>query len=283
VGLALGVLSGAGLLYAGHGLVADFSGQEHVLWYEKTSYFGTFTATFVNRNSFATAYTGLVLVVTTGLLLASFEEGGTERGLRARLIASALLLTQSPGGFFAGSAGLCVPLAAFALGRGSRRGLGLRAAAPILAGGIGLFSLGGEATDACLAGTEGDAADRGRLQAIAERPFMGRGRGSFADVFRMVRDAEVPQDVVITHNSDLEPALEVEVAAAALLVPAFAALFLRCLTSVRVRRRDGICPSIEVGATVLVAVHSSVDFSLQIPAVAAATYALMMGVAVAQS
>jgi hypothetical protein len=43
-----------------------------VLWYEKTSHFGTLTATFVNRNSFATAYAGLVLVVTTGLLLASF-------------------------------------------------------------------------------------------------------------------------------------------------------------------------------------------------------------------
>jgi hypothetical protein len=35
-------------------------------------------------------------------------------------------------------------------------------------------------------------------------------------------------------------------------------------------------------ATVLVAAHSAVDFSVQIPAVAA-TYALIMGVAVAQS
>jgi hypothetical protein len=45
--------------------VADFSGQEQVLWYEKTSYFGMLTATFVNCNSFATAYAELVLVVTT--------------------------------------------------------------------------------------------------------------------------------------------------------------------------------------------------------------------------
>jgi hypothetical protein len=44
------------------------------------------TATFVNRNGFPTAYAGLVLVLTTGLLMAWFEaEGGTEHGLRARL------------------------------------------------------------------------------------------------------------------------------------------------------------------------------------------------------
>jgi O-antigen ligase len=282
------VLSGAGLLYTGHGLVGDFSGREQVLWYEKTGYFGTLTATFVNRNSFATAYAGLVLVGTTGLLLASFDgEGGTERGLRARLhdlltallergqllilawVTIALLLTQSRGGFFAGSAGLCVLLGAFALRRGSRPGLALGAAAPILAGRIGLFSLGGEATNARLAGIEGDAAERGRLQAIAERPLTGWGHGSFADV--LVRDAEVPQDVVMAHNSDLELALELGVPAAALLVLAFTALFLRCLTSVRVRGRDA-----------LVAAHLAIDFSLQIPAVAA-TYALIVGVAVAQS
>jgi hypothetical protein len=266
-----------------------------VLWYEKTSYFGMLTATFVNCNSFATAYAELVLVVTTRQLLASFEEGGPERGLHARLhgpltallergrllrawvtIAGALLLTQSRGG----SAGSCVLLAAFALRRDSRPGLALGAAAPILAGGIGPFSLGGEATEARLAGIEGDAAERGRLQAIAERPLTDWGHGSFADVFRMMRDAEVPQDIVMAHDS--EPALEQGMPAAALLVLAFAALFLRCLTSVRVRGRAALDPCIEVGATVLVAANSAVDFSLQIPA-ATANYALIMGVAVAQS
>ena len=61
-----------------------------------------------------------------------------------------------------------------------------------------------------------------------------------------------------------------------------AALFGRCLMGVRVRRRNAIYPCIGVAATVLIAVHSTVDFSLQNPAVAA-TYALLMGAAVAQS
>ena len=162
-------------------------------------------------------------MVTTGPLMASFKaEGFTQRGLRALHgltalllergwllilawvpIASALLLTPSHGGFFAGSAGLCVLLAAFLLRRGSRPGLAMGAAAPILVGGIGLCSLGGEATNARM---EGDAAERGCLyalilQAVAARPLTGWDHGSFADVFRMVRDAKVPQDIVKAHNS----------------------------------------------------------------------------------
>ncbi len=61
-----------------------------------------------------------------------------------------------------------------------------------------------------------------------------------------------------------------------------AALFGRCLVGARVRRRNAVYPCIGVGATVLIATHATVDFSLQIPAVAA-TYALLMGAAVAQS
>jgi len=304
--LAFLVLSCAGLLYAGYGLVAYFSGLELVLWLEKTSYFGSLTSTFVNRNSFAT-YAGLVLVVATGLLLTSLEEEvGPEWSLRTRLLglltvflergwpvilawvtlASALILTQSRGGLLAAFTGLCALLATFTLRRSSYSSLAVIATAPILAAGIALFAISGEGTDARLAGAEGDIAARTHLyalalEAVAERPVTGWGHGSFPDVFRMMRDAAVQQDVVMAHNSYLEAALELGVPGAALLVLAIAALLLRCLIGAQVRRRDAIYPCIGIGATVLVATHSLVDFSLQIPAVAA-TYALIMGAAVAQ-
>jgi hypothetical protein len=121
-------------------------------------------------------------------------------------------------------------------------------AAPILGGGIGLFSLGGEATDARLAAIEGEAAERGRLRAIARRPLTDCGHGSFADVFCRVRNAEVPQDLLMAHNSELG----VGVQAAALPVLAFVALYLCSLIAVRVRGRDAVCSYVEVGATVLV-------------------------------
>jgi hypothetical protein len=283
-----GALSGAGLLYA---LAANFSGQEQILWCEKISCFGSLLATFVNLVSFAPASAGLV--VTTGQFLAPFEaKGGTEWGPWARLpdlptfplkqrcrllilawvtIASTLQLTKSPRGFFAGSVGLCVLLADFALRRSSRLGLAFGAVAPVPAVGIGLFFLGGGATDAL----EGNAAAR---EAIAELPLIIWGHSSFADVFGMVGEAEVPQDVTTAYNSALAQAPERGVSAA-LLVLAFITLFLRCLTSVRGSAAVYAC---EVGATVLIAALSAVGFSLQIPAVAA-NYTCIISVAVAQS
>ncbi|MEE8430492.1 MAG: prepilin-type N-terminal cleavage/methylation domain-containing protein [Candidatus Desulfatibia sp.] len=59
-------------------------------------------------------------------------------------------------------------------------------------------------------------------------------------------------------------------------------LGLTCVFGIRRRQRDWVYPSVGVAATILVVIHSLVDFSLQIPAVAI-TYACIMGVACAQS
>jgi hypothetical protein len=50
----------------------------------------------------------------------------------------------------------------------------------------------------------------------------------------------------------------------------------------RRRRREAVYSCVGFASTVLVAAHSTVDFSLQIPAVAV-TYCLIMGAACAQS
>ena len=55
-----------------------------------------------------------------------------------------------------------------------------------------------------------------------------------------------------------------------------------CWVGIRRRRRDRIYPAIGVAATALVAAHSTVDFSLQIPAVAV-SYAFLLGLGCAQS
>ncbi|MEJ2535205.1 MAG: hypothetical protein P8008_07010, partial [Gammaproteobacteria bacterium] len=59
-------------------------------------------------------------------------------------------------------------------------------------------------------------------------------------------------------------------------------LALVCLAGLRRRGRDWAYPATGFAATVLVAVHSTVDFSLQIPAVAL-LYSTILGVGVAQS
>ena len=55
-----------------------------------------------------------------------------------------------------------------------------------------------------------------------------------------------------------------------------------CWVGIRRRRRDRVYPAIGVAATALVAAHSTVDFSLQIPAVSV-SYAFILGLACAQS
>ena len=55
-----------------------------------------------------------------------------------------------------------------------------------------------------------------------------------------------------------------------------------CLRGVLVRKRDTSYPAVGLAATALIAVHSAVDFSLQIPGVAVPYFALL-GAACAQS
>ncbi len=111
-------LSGVG--YATYGLVVHFGGYDSILWYPRWSYHDSLTATFVNRNSFAT-YAGLVILVLIGQLWRSvrkaqsvsgrsFEQGHRLNELAARtwpsvigiiVVFMALLLTQSRGGLLA--------------------------------------------------------------------------------------------------------------------------------------------------------------------------------------
>ena len=59
-------------------------------------------------------------------------------------------------------------------------------------------------------------------------------------------------------------------------------VFLMCVKGVANRRRNVVLPAIGIGATVLLGLHSVVDFSLQIPGITA-SYAFLLGLACAQS
>ena len=84
------------------------------------------------------------------------------------------------------------------------------------------------------------------------------------------------------HNTYLENALELGVPAAAALVLAIGWIVIICVSAVLRHRRQAFLPCLGVSATVLVGLHATVDYSLQIPAVAMA-YAAILGAACAQS
>jgi len=305
--MALIGLSVAGIAYAAYGLVDKFSGANMVLWYVKTAYRDTVTGPFVNRNSFAT-YAGLGLLCLSGLIVKLSEETASPRasgrfravqfiealgGGRVLLVAgwavllTALLLTDSRGGVVSGLVGLAAFLAAiWTRPKPGRAGARLAAAAIVL-GGLGLVAWSGEQVELRLADTTPQSEQRAivyelALKGIDRSPGFGTGLGTFAEAFRFDRDDRIHGYWDKAHDTYIEDALELGIPATFILLTGLAAMLLRCAKGVRDRRRDSVYSCVGVGATILVAVHSLVDFSLAIPAIAA-TYALIMGVAVAQS
>jgi O-antigen ligase len=121
------------------------------------------------------------------------------------------------------------------------------------------------------------------LAMIADRPLLGHGYGSYGTSFlRYQERAAGPFIIDKAHNTYLEHAAELGIPATVLLYLAPLLLVLFCLRGAFVRRKEKIYPLLAVSATVLVAVHSLMDFSLQIPAVAV-TYAMILGMGTAQS
>lgn len=119
---------------------------------------------------------------------------------------------------------------------------------------------------------------------IGSSPYIGSGYGSFSQAFMMYRDQRLPGAYVFlqAHNTYLELAAELGIPAAILLVIAIGWCAGLCLIGVFRRQRGHVYPVIAFAVTLTVAVHALVDFSLQIPAVAA-LYASLLGMGVAQS
>jgi len=296
----------AGGVYALYGLVVYLAGSPTILIFRKTVYLDDVTSTFVNRNSWAT-YAGLALVCASGLILALITQGaGTAASLKRRVVRTlelavargwpllltwvvllpALVLAHSRGGFFSSVIGLLVLL----LGAGMTRAVGrkvLLAFAAVCGTVIaGVFLTGGQPLLMRLLQTSLTLEERPlvyerTMVAIGDSGALGTGFGTFEDAFRFYRSSDINGHFNMAHNSYLENALELGLPAAVALFAVFAGFLVLCAMGIRRRRRDAVYPCVGFAATALVAVHASIDFSLQIPAVTA-TYMLIMGAACAQ-
>lgn len=298
----------AAVAFSLYGLVVELSEIRMVLWFPKATAIDDLSSTFVNRNTFAT-YAGLALVCVSGLILARVEgrmantddlADSVDRGIDAiiarsstliagwLLIASALLLTHSLGGIFSTVLALASLVALYIYARGARREviIGLATGAIVLLGAaVVVGSTGWEERFNQALWNQPD--DRGKLallslQGIEERPLLGTGYGTFETYFEYRRPADMEPRYTKAHNTYLESAVELGLPAAVMLVAVFVSIAVRTWRGARRRRRDAIYPCIGFSATVLVGVHSLLDFSLQIPAVTAA-YCLVAGIACAQA
>jgi len=203
------------------------------------------------------------------------------------LMVAALILTHSRGGFVAALAGTIVLLSLLDRRVSLKSVLSRVTVATALVVASIAFYLTSELlldrinrTDITTEARMEVFANVGR--AIDDNAALGFGYGTFADSFRLYDQVEDTVHYDRAHNTWLEDAFELGLPAALALYLALTGLALTCLRGVWGRHRDWVFPAAGVAASVLVGLHATVDFSLQLPAVAM-LYATIMGVAVAQS
>jgi len=106
------------------------------------------------------------------------------------------------------------------------------------------------------------------IEAIRQRPLLGAGVGTFADLFPSLRAEDISGWGVwdFAHSTILEIAVEMGVPIAAMVVIAAIASVI-ILAKAALRSKDGSRSSLSAitGIAVLSYLHSIIDFSLQIP------------------
>ncbi len=294
------------LAYAGYGLVVESAGLKTVLWYAKADRGGNLSSTFLYRNAVAT-YAALGLLCALAMLFRpSMRRGDLDVGWRfatralgdyffarswtmmlsCSILFAAILMTHSRAGLGVTVIGVGIFLAIMAWTRRRKRYVLLSIAVIGLAT-VTMFAMGGDRTMGRMGLAFSAAAERaevyGRtIDAIAQSPTTGVGYGTFADVFPMHRGEGLRAPFLRAHNTYLENALELGVPATAALVLAIGWIVIICASAVLRHRRRAFLPCLGISATVMIGLHATVDYSLQIPAVAI-VYAAILGAACAQS
>ncbi len=296
----------AGLAYAMFGLIAFFAKAETFFGMPKIAYLDSVTSTFVNRNSYAT-YAGVCVFAAMALLLSELRHVLGERMTFLRLLRNlseegslvlylsllaigvgvmALVLTASRGGVISLVAAGVVFAVAMLLARdiGWRLFLG-----GVGVGGVALLAavvLGGSRLATRMVDTGLDI--RGTLyhismRALAERPLTGHGLGGYGDAFNRA-NLDRPFDVYVdlAHNSYLELAVEGGIPALLLSLVLVGAGIVVCARGVVAQGRGTSLAIGALAAGVMVATHAMLDFSFQMPAVAA-TFLFLSGAASAQT
>lgn len=297
----------AAVVYALYGLLSYWGVLRELMWYQDDAFGRDVRATFPNRNHFAN-WLGIAIITSIGVFFDHMLRTPRPPGMSLQpqpqrldqfmarawaplggliILVSALVSTHSRGGFLATLCGGLVFLVM--LDRRHRRAsnrLRVAAGAALLISAASFFITSEVLIDR-FERSEIDAEGRKdvyalTIRAIGDNPLLGFGYGAFGDGFKLYRDDRLGKQVSYAHNTFLENIFELGIPAALCLFGAVLGLALTCIRGVARRRRDWVFPATGVAVTVLVAAHATVDFGLQIPAVAM-LYALVMGVACAQS
>lgn len=299
-----------GFVYSLYGILALAFAPNSILWFDKTTYGGYLTSSFVNRNSFA-SFAGVSLLAAIGITVRLFRQevdgrGGDWRRMLVNAIEAtgrrgafllvmiftivvALLLSGSRAGITSTALGVFV-FAALVAARGDRRSTGqagtvLVACLIILAAFFGYGDVFVGRLDSLAEDAGGRlAAYRIVVTSIRDAPILGFGYGTFQDVFPLYRDTSVGLSGgwYKAHNSYLELFQGIGLAFGSAFLAGIGLLIWRCLQAAILRRQNSTVPIVAVAASVLLAMHAFVDFSLQIQSITL-IWSAILGAGVAQS
>jgi O-antigen ligase len=306
----LKVVAWSGVAYAAFGIASYIGDPTKVLWRDKQAYTTSLTATFTNRNTAAVYFGACTLIwqLTVFERIARLlpRDGAGLSGLWRRILVershrmaialsmfvlclAAMLLTGSRAGVVFSLAVMIIAPVLFFRRRWPRKG----AAAVVVVAGMGLALVLLETLGSGVSSRFDidQLADGGRwevyrstLRMITDYPWFGTGFGTFVWSFPAYRSEAIPISGIWdrAHNTLLELTSEAGIPLASLIVLAWVVVLGVLLQGVRKRRRDTIFPIAGLLIALLALVHSSIDFSLQIPGFAIMV-AAVVGCGLAQS
>ncbi|MET4389265.1 O-antigen ligase [Bradyrhizobium sp. F1.4.3] len=305
----LRILAWAGLAYALYAILAEIGDPTTLLFRRKEAYVGVVTGTFVNRNTAATFFGSCALLFLLPLLRFIYRQDRPHRPPSRQMAALITYYLASP---LALGGGFVVCLVATAM-TGSRAGFLLLILtvflatalffAPLRVGKLRrwgwlagtavallfLFQLVGGAVAGRiltygLVDEQRFATYRAALIMIREHPLLGIGYGSFESAFPAYRPEALGSLGVWdrAHSTPLELAVELGIPAACLIMITCLWYLYHLLNGSLHRRRDRYIPIIGASVATLGFLHTSIDFSLQIPGFGV-FFAAITGCGLAQS
>jgi O-antigen ligase len=292
------------LLHSAAAILMLLKFGDTLLYLPKWAYQGVATGFFVNRNSFAT-FAAFGIAAGTVLALDGFlpaRQGGVARagarievtrnllvhGVGIAILATAVALSASRMGAVVSALGATTAFVlAFLRPSGRRGGIAIGLLVLLAVAALVIVLWGGRLAER-IGSFETNADERLLLyrqviDMIVARPWTGYGGGTFASAFPLFHHLPLSADVSwnAAHNLYLELFTDLGFVAVAPLL-AVLLLVARCARAVVDPRADWIAPAAALSMTVIAAVHSLVDFSLQIEA-NVLIYVTILGAGTAQA
>ena len=265
-------------MQAATGLISLFVLGDTLLGVAKAHYQGFATGTFVNRNTFAT-YVAAALPLGISLIATADPSGDPVRrrlliGARAAglaVLAAALVASGSRMGLVAGAVGTGLALLLALAKHGS--GWRLAVAATAVCAMVLVVAFGAPLVQRIVDPGD-DITNRLVLYAqvwaaILERPLLGYGGGSFAAVFPVFQHPPQPGELLWqrAHSTYLALWFEYGLVAGSIPILLVMTLWIRCLRRSVVFGRSASILAAATSVPVF-AIHSALDFSLEVHAVA---------------